>query len=113
MFKPELPKVDENGYTEIQLWEFMYIYGKHMGMAMPNVIEPLEIIVSEDRKVCEDGNRLDKSIADVAYILDSLCVLRNIYETNNCNECGKKDCEYRPDWGRIVRYNCPFYEEKK
>ena len=25
--KPELPKVDENGYTEFQLWEFLNLYG--------------------------------------------------------------------------------------
>lgn len=42
--KPELPKEDENGYTEFQLWYFMELYGEHMGMTMPNVIEPLEIV---------------------------------------------------------------------
>lgn len=42
--KPKFPKEDENGYTEFQLWRFMELYGEHMGMTLPNVIEPLEIV---------------------------------------------------------------------
>ena len=42
--KPKFPKEDENGYTEFQLWCFIELYGEHMGMAMPNVIEPFEIV---------------------------------------------------------------------
>ena len=44
LFDPEMPEVDENGYTEMQLWCFIELYGKHIGMGKPNVIEPLEII---------------------------------------------------------------------
>ena len=44
LIEPEMPEVDENGYTEMQLWCFIELYGKHMGMGKPNVIEPLEII---------------------------------------------------------------------
>ena len=46
--KPSFPKEDENGYTEFQLWCFIELYGMHMGMALPNVIEPLEIIYGEE-----------------------------------------------------------------
>lgn len=46
--KPHYPKVDEEGYTTFLLWEFMQLYGKHIGMAAPNVILPLEIIKCED-----------------------------------------------------------------
>lgn len=42
--KPKFPKEDENGYTEFQLWCFIELYGEHMGMTMPNVIKPLEIV---------------------------------------------------------------------
>lgn len=42
--KPKFPKEDENGYTEFQLWCFIELYGEHIGMALPNVIEPLEIV---------------------------------------------------------------------
>lgn len=42
--KPSFPKEDENGYAEFQLWCFMELYGECMGMTLPNVIEPLEIV---------------------------------------------------------------------
>ncbi len=42
--KPKFPKEDENGYTEFQLWCFMELYGECMGMTLPNVIKPLEIV---------------------------------------------------------------------
>lgn len=42
--KPSFPEEDENGYTEFQLWGFIELYGTHMGMTLPNVIEPIEIV---------------------------------------------------------------------
>lgn len=55
-------------------------------------------------------SRLDDTIADVAYLLDCLRALRNIYTTGDCNECIKKmECLYVPKAGQIVRYNCPFF----
>ena len=46
-FEQRMPEVDEKGYTEMQLWCFIELYGNYMGMAKPNVIEPLEIIYTE------------------------------------------------------------------
>lgn len=55
-------------------------------------------------------SRLDDAIANVAYILDTLIAYRNIVQTGNCNDCGKRtDCEYLPQVGEQVRMNCPFY----
>lgn len=42
--KPKFPDVDEEGYTSFQLWDFIRLYGGYIGMARPNVIEPLDII---------------------------------------------------------------------
>lgn len=42
--EPKFPKEDENGYTKFQLWCFIELYGEHMGITLPNVIEPLEIV---------------------------------------------------------------------
>ena len=55
-------------------------------------------------------NKLDEAIANIAYILDSLVVLRIIYESGSCNECERsKVCKYCPKPGQQVRFNCPFY----
>lgn len=42
--EPKFPKVDENGYTEFQLWCFIELYGEYIGITQPNVIEPLDIV---------------------------------------------------------------------
>lgn len=47
VIKPSFPKTDEDGYTSFQLWEFIELYGKHIGMRKKNVIEPLEIVYEE------------------------------------------------------------------
>jgi len=31
-------------------------------------------------------------------------------QMHNCNDCTKKDCEFKPDWGDDVRINCPLWE---
>lgn len=55
-------------------------------------------------------NRLNKAIADVAYILDTLIAYRNIVQTGDCNRCKiKKECGACPRPGEQVRYNCMFY----
>ena len=59
-------------------------------------------------------SRLDDTISDVAYILDTLMAYRKIVDySGDCNRCGKKKiCEYAPNPGQLVRYNCPFYEQE-
>lgn len=58
-------------------------------------------------------DRLTKTISNVAYILDSLILLRQIQQTGDCNICVNKECEYKPKAGQMVRYNCPFYEPQE
>ena len=48
--EPRMPRVDKDGYTEMQLWCFIELYGNHIGMARPNVIEPLEILYTDSYK---------------------------------------------------------------
>ena len=55
-------------------------------------------------------NNLNKVISNVAYILDSLTLLRQIQQAGDCNICKNRDCGYAPKVGQMVRYNCPFYK---
>lgn len=58
-------------------------------------------------------SRLDESIGNVAYILDALMAYRSIVNSGDCNDCKVyKECQYRPDYGQLVRYNCPFYKKE-
>ena len=43
-YEPSPLKEDEDGYAKFQLWCFIELYGPHIGMIKPNVVEPLEII---------------------------------------------------------------------
>jgi hypothetical protein len=58
-------------------------------------------------------SKIDKAIADVAYILDCLMAYRNIVSTGDCNNCKNKDCGCKPKPGQLVRYNCPHYKREK
>lgn len=44
---PHMPKVDAEGKTVFQLWQFIELYGEYMGLTKPNVIEPLDLEVIE------------------------------------------------------------------
>lgn len=53
--KPQMPQIDKDGYTEFQLWHFIELYGQHIGMCKPNVIEPLDILYCRNDK-CHSDN---------------------------------------------------------
>ena len=52
--KPQMPQIDKDGYTEFQLWHFIELYGQHIGMCKPNVIEPLDIVYCGNDKCHSD-----------------------------------------------------------
>lgn len=55
-------------------------------------------------------SRLDDAISNVAYILDSLRVYRDIVKAGDCNTCKiSSTCPYVPKAGQLVRYNCPLH----
>ena len=45
--KPLELKTDEHGYSEMQLWQFMEIFGPHIHMWEKPVIEPLELVFED------------------------------------------------------------------
>lgn len=61
--KPE-PRIDEDGFTEMQLWMFMEMFGEHMSMWKPNVIEPLEIVfdTEDSESVKEQKIKLESDL---------------------------------------------------
>ena len=40
------------------------------------------------------------------------CIMyfHNVSSYDDCNNCGKKDCKYKPEPGQMVRINCPLWE---
>lgn len=56
------------------------------------------------------GVRLDNVIADQRYVLECLELLRKIQESGNCHTCDNQKCDCKPEWGEMIRYNCPYYK---
>ena len=52
--EPIMPEIDKDGFTKFTLWHFMELYGEHIGMCKPNVIEPLEIVYCGSDKCHSD-----------------------------------------------------------
>ncbi len=55
-------------------------------------------------------NKLDDSIVNVRYILDTLMTYRDIAKSGNCNNCGRMKCQYKPGIGKLIRYNCFYWK---
>ena len=45
--EPIMPQIDKDGYTEFTFHHFISLYGNHIGICKPNVIEPLDIVFCE------------------------------------------------------------------
>lgn len=45
---PSYPPVDKDGFSTMQLWCFIELYGPYIGMCKPNVIENLSIYIKEN-----------------------------------------------------------------
>lgn len=68
--KCHMPVVDENGYTEFQIWRFMELYGEHIGMGKPPILENMNVIYkegSEESDVLNNGcwARLKDAFSDI------------------------------------------------
>lgn len=52
---PTMPKVDAEGYTLFQIWQFMNLYGEYMTMCGERVLETLDVIIV-DGWIVEEGD---------------------------------------------------------
>lgn len=67
---PSYPPVDEDGYSTMQLWCFIELYGPHIGMCKPNVIEGLYIYIKEND--LEDVNSPPEAILPLPDLLKEI-----------------------------------------
>ena len=45
-------------------------------------------------------------------VAEWLKALKEIWGSGDCNDCGNRGCLYKPKFGQLVRYNCPFYSKE-
>ena len=58
----------------------------------------------------------DELISTLRYLVRAIECEKIISSLHSCNDCAlnslwreKKICNFEPDWGERVRYNCPFW----
>lgn len=76
----------------MKLVKFKDVFGKYV-YVNPNRVENLQEIAGVLHK-----------LADIVRAYD------DIKSLHDCNDCGKRDCQYRPLLGQMVRINCPLWE---
>ena len=62
------------------------------------------------------NNNIDVDREYLIQLLFSLCDYARLgYEVinkvGNCGDCMNKECEYKPNPGEYLRFNCPFWED--
>lgn len=52
--EPMMPRIDNDGFTEFQLWHFIQLYGAHIGMCKEDVVSDISIYIDDkDLKAVE------------------------------------------------------------
>lgn len=59
-------------------------------------------------------SRLDQDRESLITLIISICDYArlgyDISTYDNCNNCKASDCEYKPELGYAVRWNCPLWK---
>lgn len=48
----QMPKIDNDGFTDFVLWQLFELYGNHIGMGKENVFSDVSIYI-DDSDICE------------------------------------------------------------
>jgi hypothetical protein len=71
-------------------------------------------VIKNKPEVLKPETRIDQVISNLYYIIDCLTAYQDICDSGCCNDCNiSRTCEYKPELGKLVRYNCPFYKKKE
>lgn len=60
-------------------------------------------------------SRMDEDARDFArmlrYVADCIDYYDRVSSYDDCNNCKRKECEYKPRLGEMVRINCPLWRK--
>lgn len=107
MIEPSYPAEDEEGYSAFQLWNFMNIYGPHMGLNSESVISPLEMVYDplemvhegEDEEMTEGRSQEVKADAGKPQL--TLVPRQIIWDIAEVREYGNKKYHDPENWRRV------------
>ena len=85
-------------------------------MTLDEAIKHCELVVKNAEMLCSIsvGTKAKRDSQKCAeehrQLADWLKEYKQILESGDCNECAKSGCcDYEPQWGELVRYNCPHF----
>lgn len=61
------------------------------------------------KRLGEPVGDLPELEAEHRQMAEWLRCLKEIWNSGDCNDCRKGQCEWKPKLGQLVRYNCPHY----
>lgn len=65
---------------------------------------------NDNKYAVEKADECKKCAEEYRQLADWLKAYKQILESGDCNTCAKSGyCEYEPQWGEMVRFNCPLY----
>lgn len=96
VIKPQFPRTDVDGFSEMQLWCFMELYGPYTGMTQKNYLDNLNIVY-EPEPEAEWVHTADEDYAGGGKTTCSACnysfsdkAYHEVKEFDYCPHCGKK-----------------------
>ena len=87
-------------------------------MTLEEAIKHCEEVAESNEKQVKEGAWEKDSITEKRcyecakehrQLAEWLKVLKEIWDSGDCNDCRNGQCEWKPKLGQLVRYNCPHY----
>lgn len=83
---------------------------KQLQAELEIVRENFKEAVAREATLAERANSLLQKLDEVKAERDALHIYyKDLINKPDCNDCKAEDCQYRPQWGEVVRVNCPLW----
>lgn len=82
-------------------------------MTIDEAIKHCEEVAEKYCEKVEEGltadDFCDSCASEHRQLAQWLKVLKEIWDSGDCNDCRNGQCEWKPKLGQLVRFNCPHY----
>lgn len=86
-------------------------------MTLEEAIKQSEDIADANERIADIYKNHDKDFEEARrstteyyrQLAEWLKALKEIWDSGDCNDCRNGQCEWKPELGQLVRYNCPHY----
>lgn len=72
-------------------------------------INELDVEIFSNRRGSKISEECRERASQCRQLAEWLKALKEIWDSGDCNDCRNGQCEWKPELGQLVRYNCPHY----